>query len=100
MNNTVANEIIRQLGGYGKLKSMIGANNFVYDEKSVSFDFKGCKKINKIKIELTPLDLYDLTFFKWMPRKCELVEVEKFDGCYNDNIKELIEEETGLYLSL
>jgi len=44
-----------QLGGYGKLRAMIGANNFSYDEKgTLKFMFRGCQKANFLEVILNP----------------------------------------------
>ena len=37
---TVANTILAQLGGAGRLTSMIGAHSFVGDEKSLTFKYR------------------------------------------------------------
>jgi hypothetical protein len=98
----MANETFRQLGGTGRLAAMIGANNFGYSSKdgSIQFNFKSCRKANVIKVEVTPADLYKVTFYKYNRRTYETATVKEFDGLYNDQLKETIEDYTGLYLSL
>jgi len=45
MDMTVSETILKQLGGYGRLKCMVGAYNFLTsDGRDVSFRFKMCKK--------------------------------------------------------
>ena len=99
-NATVANNILLQLGGMGRLKAMVGATNFVYDDNSLKFKFKSCRKANVIQITLNSMDLYDIKFFKYNSRSLECKEVKEMKDIYNDMMKSLIEEFTGLYLSL
>lgn len=99
-NREIAMEILNQLGGFGKLRAMISAKDFVYGDKNLSFGFKGSKEVNKIKIQLNEMDLYDITFYKYMPKKVELKEVIKFNGLWYDQLKPIFEDFTGLDLSL
>ena len=99
-NDRVARTILQQLGGMGKLKAMIGATNFVYDENSLKFKLKSCRKANIIQITLNALDTYDIKFFKYNSRSCECKEVKQFNDYYADMVRGIIEEFTGLYLSL
>lgn len=97
----IADNTIRQLGGYGKLCSMIGAGNFSYSrDKSVTFDFHMCRKANVISVRLNERDLYDVTFRKRNRRTFETVDVKTCNDVYCDKLKETIEEYTGLFLSL
>jgi len=91
---------IQQLGGFGKLQAMVGANNFVQskEEAWVSFKFKGSKVANYIKIHLNGNDLYDIEFGKIWGHKYKVVE--KLDDVYFDSLVELFEKTTGLYLRL
>lgn len=99
-NIAVANEIINQLGGAGRLKAMIAATNFQYDDNSLNFKFKGSRKCNVIQITLNSMDLYDIKFNKYSPSKFTLTTAKEVNGIYNDQLKGIIEEYTGLYLSL
>jgi len=101
----IANTIIRQMGGGGKLKAMTGAKDMLALESGVQFKFMLSKTANKVIIDYTPDDLYNMTFYKvgrlnkktWdIPAK----EIAKFEGIYNDQLKPIFEETTGLYLSL
>jgi hypothetical protein len=99
-NLAVANTILEQLGGAGRLTAMIGAKNFVGDENSLQFGFtaKSKNKANKIVIRLMPDDTYKVTF--WTVRGVKFMKgAERFD-VYADSLRSLIESETGLYLSL
>jgi len=53
---------------------------------------------NKVRIELTPLDLYDVTFYKVRGVNCQAVATEL--GIYDDMLHAMIEKHTGLALSL
>tara|TARA_R110000803_G_scaffold70704_3_gene133696 strand:+ start:11215 stop:12189 length:975 start_codon:yes stop_codon:yes gene_type:complete len=92
----LANEIIRQLGGAGKLKMFTGAKNFIALDNGVSFRI-GNRKTNYVKIVLNSMDTYDVTFA--LLRSGKMVNVREFNGIYNDGLKELFERETGMYLS-
>lgn len=101
----IAQTIINQMGAGGRLRAMIGAKDILALDAGVQFKFMLSKGGNKVVIELTPDDLYNMTFYKvgrlnkktWdIPVK----EVAKFEGVYNDQLKPIFEETTGLYLSL
>ena len=99
----VAQTIIEQLGGMGKLKAMLGAKFFSYhsDERGgLNFRFRGSRKANHIKITLTGKDLYDVVFTKIMKKGLNIKKVKTFTDIYADQMKEILEEFTGLYLSL
>jgi len=92
-------EIIRQQIGH-KALYMLGAYNLLShgDENALSFRIKGSRKVNYIKITLTPADLYDMEFGKI--KKYDYDVVETHNGVYVDMLHGLIEQETGLYTSL
>jgi len=100
MANIIAETIIEQLGGVGRLVAMIGVGQIVVDDSSAMFGFKGCRKANKCRITLTPMDLYKVEFFKLNRRSLECPIVEEFDGVYGDQLVEIFESTTGLFLSL
>lgn len=90
---------LMQLGGYGKLRAMIGANNFSYDEKgTLKFMFRGCQKANFLEVILNPDDTYTMVFGKIT--SLDKKEVGRFEGVYWKQLKLVFEAETGLYLSL
>jgi hypothetical protein len=93
---TVAKEIYNQLGK--KAMFMMGAKNIAGDNNSLSFKISGSPKYNFIKITLNSLDLYDVKFIKYFNYKITR-EVE-VNNVYNDQLKDVIEKNTGLYLSL
>lgn len=101
----IANTIIEQMGGYGKLKTMIAALGiYMLDSElpGLQFNFSGYKKANKVRIELTTDDLYNMTFFKINMKNLEksLEPVEKHEGIYEDMLIPVFEKATGLYLHL
>lgn len=98
----VATTIIKQLGGSGKLNTMIGMKNAAYGDEGrghLTFRFKGSRKANSVKIVLTGKDLYDITFYK-IGRGVNIKEVKTFDDVFADQLIEIFESFTGLYLSL
>lgn len=101
-----AETTINQLGGFGKLKAMVGAHNFLKDSNWVSFKFKGSKNSNYVKITLEADDTYTVEFWKVfnMNRKTFEIKKPKFwsagKGLYADMLIREFETTTGLYLSL
>jgi hypothetical protein len=96
-NKEIAQTILQQLGGAGRLRMMTGAYNFIAIEYGVSFRIKN-PRANFIKITLTPMDLYDLEIGR--VRGTTYKVIAKHEGVYNDMLKPLIEKATGMYLSL
>lgn len=94
---TVANEILRQLGG-NRFIAMTGAKDFAGTVNSLRFRIPRSKGINIIKIELNSMDEYDLTFSYVHGAKATLVE--EITGIYNDQLQEIFTRQTGLYTTL
>jgi len=90
-------ETIRQLGGFGRLKSFVGAHSFVSDGNMLRFKFKGSKIANVLAIYLTPQDDYTLKFIKIWGTK--VTTVKELEGVYCDQLVDIFESTTGLYLS-
>lgn len=97
---TVANTILSQMGGAGRLAAMTGAKHFAGSENKVSFQFKGSRKANAVSVELEPSDTYRVKFFKINARKLDLAVVNEVEGVYHDQLVPIFERTTGLYLSL
>lgn len=100
---TVAETIIDQLGGTGRLSAMIGAKDFVSLSEpgrgGVQFSFKGSSKTgNSAHIILTSGDLYDVEF--WYVRGMNFKEVAHFEGLMWDQLIPTFEKQTKMYLSL
>ena len=64
---TIAKTIIEQMGGAGKIRAMVGVKTFVVSEDGVSFQFKGSRKMNCVKITLDPSDTYTMTLYVAIP---------------------------------
>jgi hypothetical protein len=105
-NNTqIAQTILEQMGGTGRLVSMIGAKHFVAVESGVRFrfsNFNGQVPFNFCEVTLRGDDTYDLTISKLRKRNgIEKRTNEHTDsGVYCDQLKTLFEGTTGLALSL
>mgnify|MGYP005666573747 CR=1 FL=1 len=88
-----------------RLVATIGANKLAFDQRKESetsfiFNFKGCRKYNRCFVTYDAVkDLYNLKLFKLNMKTFEFVEA-KFDGIFGDQLKEIFEQETKLYLSL
>lgn len=96
-NKLIASEIIKQLGGQGRLKVMTGAYNFVAIDYGVSFRIKNAKA-NYIKIFLNGKDLYDVEIGRIRGANYTIVNTQK--DLPLENLKSHIEGITGLRLSL
>jgi hypothetical protein len=99
-NTTVAATILEQIGGMRRLSVMTGAKNFVAGEDRVIFSIgKGAKnKINKVRITLNAMDLYDVEFLRiW---GTDIKTVEKVEGVYNDQLMDIFENATGFFLTI
>jgi len=112
----IANTIINQMGGGGKLRAMIGAKDIYALDAGVQFAFKLCKKMNKCVVDLNQDDLYNVKFYKIphlnpnctpaaLDRYFKNVDkattpVAEFENIYADQLNSVFESETGLYLSL
>jgi hypothetical protein len=96
----VAEEIVRQLGGTGRLKVMIGGRDFMGGANDLQFKWAAKAKngANSVRIVLDPSDTYTVTFYS--VRGMNVKEKGTFSDVYNDNLRGLFESETGLYLSL
>jgi hypothetical protein len=95
--NKIAQTIIDQLGGAGKLSAMVSAHNFLDLNDGVQFQFKGSRKANCLIVKLDSNDTYAVEFWKTGKNlKCVLGIV----NVYAEDLKPLFEQTTGLYLSL
>lgn len=92
-------EIAKQLGGFNHLTMMIGAKDFMYDNRDLSFKFmrSGADKLNYVKISLNESDLYDIEF--WNLGRVNFNKVKTIEMVFADQLIPLFEENTGLTLS-
>lgn len=97
-----AYEIIYQQLGGNQFKAMTGARLLHDGDNKLIASIRGSKKYNQFDVTLNDLDLYDLCFRKiaGAKRAYALLNEKKIAGVYCDQLKEIIEQETGLYLSL
>lgn len=97
---TVANTIAQQIGHRAFV--MMGTRHKLGDDLSLTFDIRGSRTVNKIRVRLNVLDLYDLTFWKVTRRNGEfkVKVVEEVEDIYFDGLRDVIERVTGLCLSL
>jgi len=99
---------LQQLGGRGRLKAMIGARDFFSENEgqTLVFKFSGCRKVNSLKVTLNGLDLYDVEFYKIgrysinRPMSDIVKKVGGYDNVHAENLSNVIEGFTGLFLSL
>jgi hypothetical protein len=92
----IANTIRDQIGA--KALYMLGAKNPATNGNDFCFRIRGSRKVNYIKITLTPADLYTMEFGKIHGHNYKVVET--CEGVYADMMHGLIETNTGLYTSL
>jgi hypothetical protein len=97
---TVANTILAQLGGAGRLRAMIGADNFVGSADSLQLKFKSraTNGANTLRVRLGTDDTYTVEF--WKVRGVSVSKLSERSDVYVANLRAVFERETGLYLSL
>ena len=90
-NTQIANTILEQLGGTGRLVAMTGAKHFMVDGPGVSFKFpnRAAGRPNHCKITLDGSDTYTVTFGRIV--KFELRAPSTVEGIYADQLKGLFE---------
>ncbi len=99
-NLQVAKTIIEQMGGFGKLRAMIGFHTAVGSDTAVTFMFRGCRTANKCRVTLNVLDLYDMEIYKLSRNGLDIKEVYAETNLYFDMLIPQFEQATGLTLSL
>lgn len=94
----IAETILQQLGG-NRFIAMTGAHSFVADSGALIF---ALPKQRKVRIQLTGMDLYDMTLFRLRKQNgCIDVEtVAESSGLYFDQIQPEFTRITGLYTHL
>jgi len=97
-NMEVAQTILHQLGDR-KFIVMTGAKNLIGSHNSFSCKIgRNSKAISHVKITLNSKDLYDIEFIRI--RKYEAKIINSYNDIYCDQLKDIFEENTGLYLTL
>jgi hypothetical protein len=96
---TIANEIGRQIGPLAF--AMMGTRTKVGGDRSLMFDIKGSRQWNKIRITLDYNDTYMVEFFKLgRAPMFDLKDSRTVEGVYCDMLFDIIEDETGLFLTM
>ncbi len=91
-------QIIAQQLGH-KALYMIGAKNLIAGKDYLQMKLgRNAGNWNKLKIGLNGLDLYDMTFYKI--RKLAITHQKTLSNIYCDQLRDIIETETGLRTSL
>ena len=97
MANLTAETILKQLGN--KCLFMIGAKNFIKTKNENGVLMKiASRKFNFLKIELNSMDTYTMSFTK-MHGGREVRGIIK-QNIYNDQLRSVIREVTGLATNL
>ena len=99
-NDEIAKITLSQMGGAGKLESMINARNFAYGSSGLTFRFSGSSKADWVAVKLNGNDTYDMTFYKAADGKYDIREAGKIHEVYNDQLQDSFEGFTGLKISL
>ncbi len=97
MTMTVATTILEQLGG-NRFQVMTGAKMFVGSEDSLHFSIPMSQKINKVFIELTELDLYNIFFYNIRGSNVKVIHM--VDSIDATQLREVFTKFTGLETSL
>lgn len=93
--HSVAQTILNQLGGQGRLKAMTGARDFLAAPDGVQFHVgRNAKGVKAVSIVLTPEDVYKVTF-----HGRRLGDGQVFHDIYAADLGRVFEAETGLYLN-
>lgn len=97
---SVADQIIQQLGGSQRVQAMIGPTIFLDHGKGVSLKFanKTPKKANYVLITLNSDDTYTMDFKRG--RGMTYKTVAEVSDIYASELKRTFERHTGLVLSL
>lgn len=96
----VAETILAQLGGAGRLRAMIGAKDFSGGANVLTFRWAARAKngANSIRIKLEPSDTYKVEFYSVRGASVKLKG--SVDDIYADGLIDLFERQTGLYLRM
>lgn len=96
----VATTILDQMGGWRKLRMMLGVKQFFNITNGVGFKWpsKQRSKGNYVEVKVNGLDLYDMTFFNVSIRGKK--KVKEYRGLYDDMLANTFEKQTGYYIRL
>ena len=94
--------ILQQLGGR-RLIAMTGAHSFSARERELMFALPACRQgINKVRIELTPQDLYRVSFYRLRKQRTRITcqEGSSIDDVDVEGMRSVFTSTTGLALTL
>ncbi|MGT2457650.1 hypothetical protein ACU4GI_32630 [Cupriavidus basilensis] len=101
-DQTVALEILNQLGGARRLSLFTGATNFLSTPDSVRFRLPADTAkdgITHVTVRLNEMDTYDVTYQKANASQASAETICTDEGIYCDGLVASFERTTGLYLS-
>jgi len=100
-DNTVAATILEQLGGT-RIGMMIGAKSIGLDSRKlkVRFAAKSLNKSNHFEVELADDDTYVVSFWKISRGGLDCKKLSETAMVQANGLRQVIEQSTGLYLSL
>ncbi len=95
-DDEIGRTILDQMGGVGRIRAMTGAKLFRLLPDGVLFTFPNPHRSrgNGVRITLQPDDEYKVEFLSGNR------PVKTYDGIGDDNLIELFEKQTGVYLHL
>jgi len=93
MTKEMKEEIVRQFGGFNRLRATIGASVSELED-GIQMNFKGSNKANILQVRYDEgRDAYNMKFFKGFK------EIDDMRCIYAEDLIPIFEEMTGLYLS-
>lgn len=93
--------VIGHFGGLRNLRMLVGASDFVVGDAQVRFSFKGCRRANKVVVQYeVGTDTYHFRIGKLNKQTWEFDTILDEYGVYNDQLMDMFEQATGLYLTL
>lgn len=101
LHENVADTIVQQMGGYGRLKATLNAKVLKLDDGmgiGIRWPNKDRSRGNYVEIRLEPSDTYTMEFFDVSGSKKK--SVKKYDYVYFDQLVELFEKHTGWFINL
>lgn len=100
--STVATTIVEQLGGPRALSLMIGVKHILTTDTSadIRFTCRNERRINHVRITLTPMDVYEVVFYVIGKGGLSCKEIDRSDDVHADSLVTLFERVTGLCLRL
>lgn len=91
----VAETIRAQLGG---ALAMLGAHQVYGGTHHLAFKIQSSRKVSMIEVRLESDDTYTVTC--WKRKAYDVKQVAQDTGVYVDGLKRVLEQRTGLYVSL